>query len=788
MSSIKSRKSPVAVTVASLTAASLASAAGQATPEPQLMQGVSVTEELEEAGYKVDVASSPKFTAPLLDTPQTVTVITKALLDDQGLGSLADALRNTPGITFTLGENGNTTAGDSINMRGFDTAGSIFLDGVRDLGAVTRDTFNTEQIEIVKGPSGSDNGRGAPTGYINMSSKQPTLQDALSGTLALGTDNRLRMESDLNQTLGAWDGAAVRLNAMYDKGDRPDRRVADSSRWGFAPSLALGLGGQTRAYFNFLFTKQDNTPDGGIPTIGLFDYNYPSAVAPPTNATPEQAAAVTALNTAITAAVNAAPAVDRGNFYGSLSDDEHVRAQMFTAKFEHDLSDNATLRNTSRYGRYTLRRVITGVNTLGNLFAGTASSGTAVVTAPDVWTLSRSRQGRDELNEVLTNQTNLTASFATAAITHSVSTGVEFIYERQLSRTMAITGTQVAANLYNPSTADVFLMPAPTGARTDGQTVTAAAYLFDTLTFSDHWSLNAGLRFDRYRTEFANVTALAVPPATQTASSFIEDGDDLFTGKLGLVFKPVANGSIYAAFGSSQQPPGGANFTLNAGTPNATTGAVNINAPNLDPQKATNLEIGTKWDLLENRLVVTAAAFDTRNKNDLAEQDSATGEITQYGETRVRGFELAASGMVTANWQLTAGLSSLDTKVLQGTTTGNSPTDGAQLRYTPKLTFTSWTTYRFPSGLTIGGGARYTDSQFRGTGANQATQTNLAVNPEAWVIDLMAGYELNERISLQLNAQNVTDKFYLASVNNGGTRFSLGAPRSILLSARVKFY
>ena len=126
-------------------------------------------------GYKVDTASSPKFTAPLLDTPQTITVIPKELLDDQGLGSLADALRNTPGITFTLGENGNTTAGDSITMRGFDTAGSIFLDGVRDLGAVSRDTFNTEQIEIVKGPSGSDNGRGAPSGYINMSSKQPTL-------------------------------------------------------------------------------------------------------------------------------------------------------------------------------------------------------------------------------------------------------------------------------------------------------------------------------------------------------------------------------------------------------------------------------------------------------------------------------------------------------------------------------------------------------------------------------------------------------------------------------------
>jgi catecholate siderophore receptor len=775
MSVIKSRKHPV-IRVSSLAVVSLAAfdLARAAEPtEPKVMQGVRVTEEVE-GGYKADVASSPKFTAPLLDTPQTVTVIKKELLDDQGLGSLAEALRNTPGITFTLGENGNTTAGDSITMRGFDTAGSIFLDGVRDLGAVTRDTFNTEQIEIVKGPSGSDNGRGAPTGYINMSSKQPSLQDAAFSTLAIGTDNRVRVEADLSQTLGSWDGAAMRFNAMYDKGDRPGRDVADSNRWGFAPSLALGLGGETRAYFNYLFTKQINTPDGGIPAVGLVGYSSAT-----TTGTPP-----VAINQGVIDAVNAAAPVDRSNFYGSLNDYEHVRANMFTARIEHDFSDVTTLRNTSRYGRYTLGRIITGVNALGNLSTGSGAA--LVVNNPNVWTVARSRQGRDEVNEILTNQTNLTTSFATAAITHSLSTGVEFIYERQLSRAMAIpTGTtQLAANLYNPSTADVFLTPARTGAFNDGKTVTAAAYLFDTLTFNEHWSLNAGVRYDHFRTEYASITAPPVPPATPTASSYLEGDGNLFTGKLGLVFKPVEYGSIYVAAATSEQPPGGANFTLNAGVPNATTGAVNINKPNLDPQKATNLEVGTKWDLLENRLVLTAAVFDTRNKNDLATQDPATGEITQYGERQVRGFELGASGMITTNWQVTAGLASMDTEIKEGTET----TTGAQLQFSPKLTFTSWTTYNFPFGLTIGGGARYTDSQFRNGSNTQAAVTALAVNPSAWVFDAMASYAINDKLSLQLNAQNITDKFYLASVNSGGSRFSLGAPRTILLSARATFY
>lgn len=799
MSAIKSRKRPVVrlstfadrralgLAVASLAAMGAAQAA---EPAAQVLQGVSVTDEVEEGGYKADESSSPKFTAPLLDTPQTVTVIKKELLDDQGLGSLADALRNTPGITFTLGENGNTTSGDSITMRGFDTSGSIFQDGVRDLGATSRDTFNTEQIEIVKGPSGSDNGRGAPTGYINLSSKQPTLVDAASSTLAFGTDNRVRIEGDLNQTLGAWDGAAARFNVMYDQGDRPGRSVADTSRWGFAPSLALGLGSETRAYFNYQFIKQINTPDGGLPPIGLDGYRYVSNVTV-TNPTTEQAANLAALNTAISAMVAAADPVDRDNFYGSPDDFEHVRSNMFTATFEHDLSSSTTLRNTSRYGRQSLRRVVTGVNTLGNLYTGTtadAAAGNATLnTDPSVWTLSRSRQRRDEVSEVLTNQTNLRTAFETGRVLHTLSTGAEFILESQLSRGSASTGTTVAANLYEPSAADSMAALTRSGARNDGKVMTGAVYLFDTLQFSERWSLNAGVRFDSYRVEYVTVPAPAVPPATPAASTFVEAEGELLTGKLGVVFKPLPNGSIYAAWATSELPPGGAAITA-TGINFQLTETAGINNPNVDPQKAVNIEIGTKWDLLDNRLVLTAAAFDTRNKNDLTNPaDPVTGEITQYGERMVRGVELGASGMITPDWQVTAGFTWQDSEVKEGTTTGNNPTQGAQLQWTPKLAFTSWTTYRFPSGLTIGGGARYTDSVFRNAGAAQATQANLAEAPSYWVIDAMAGYDVNERVALQLNVQNLTDEFYFSSVNNGGSRFTLGAPRTVLLSARVKF-
>jgi catecholate siderophore receptor len=594
----------------------------------------------------------------------------------------------------------------------------------------------------------------------------------------------MRFEGDLNQTLGALEGTAMRLNLMYDQGDRAGRSVADNRRWALAPALALGLGSETRAYFNYLFVKQINTPDGGLPPIGLDGYNYQSNIGAGTDPTEQQEQNVAGLNAAISAAVAAAPQVDRENFYGSLDDFEHVRANQVTITIEHDLSGFTTLRNTSRYGRQGLRRVITGINTLGNLYSGVADSGTATVNDADVWTVSRSRQRRDETNEVLTNQTNLTTSFATGAVGHSLSSGVEFIYERQLSRGSVNTGTAAAANLYNPAAADEFVTPVPSGAADDGKTLTAAAYLFDTLQFSEQWSVNAGLRYDHYRTEYSSTPAPAVPPAAPAAASYLETSGNLFTGKVGLVFKPLQNGSIYAAYATSQQPPGGANFTLNAGIPNANSGAVNINSPNLDPQQAVNIEVGTKWELLDNRLVVTAAAFDTRNKNDLATQDADTGEVIQYGERKVRGIELGAAGMITPNWQVSAGLASMDTEVVEG----NANTTGAQIQYSPKLTFTSWTTYRLPFGLTIGGGARFIDSQYRNGNATQGTVTNLAINPRTWLIDAMASWDVSDQVSLQLNVQNLTDKFHFASVNNGGSRFILGTPRTILLSGKARFY
>eukprot|EP01036_Dinobryon_divergens_P055136 gene55136-73664_t len=274
-----------------------------------------------------------------------------------------------------MGENGNTTSGDSIFMRGFDTQGSIFVDGMRDLGQISRDVFNIEQVEVIKGPSGADTGRAAASGYINMITKVPSQEAFGNASLSVGDANRVRATLDLNRPLDiGLPGSALRLNLMVQDYGVPGRDEVKNKRYGFAPSLALGLNTPTRAYFTLLHSRQDNRPDGGVPTVGQKGY----------------------YNATLAAAGITAPKPDSSLYYGSLSDYEDVTVDMFTARFEHDLAPGVTLRNSSRYGRSTQEALRTGVNAL---VLPTDLTNVAA------YQVARTRQGKYQENEILTNQT-----------------------------------------------------------------------------------------------------------------------------------------------------------------------------------------------------------------------------------------------------------------------------------------------------------------------------------------------------------------------------------------------
>jgi catecholate siderophore receptor len=708
-----------------------------------------------ENDFKADHAQSAKYTEKLVDTPQTVIVIKKELFEQQGATTLTEALRNTPGVgTFFLGENGTTNTGDAIYMRGFDTSGSLFVDGIRDIGSISRDVFNIEQIDVLKGPAGTDTGRGAPTGSINLSTKQPLLKSTANASVTVGEEHRRRATADINQVIDHSSGTAFRLNLLDQDNGIPGRDVVRDKRWGVAPSLAFGLHGPTHLYVDFLHVKQDNLPDGGVPTVGLPGYTAPGAAA---------------------SFLNGAAMVDPRNFYGSTADYDHVKADMATVIVEHEFSPRTKLRNTSRYGK-------TQQDYLLSAFMGTATNIVAPDRAdPSTWTLARTtRTIKDQENTVLANQTTLTTEFDTGTLRHTLVSGLDLADEKQKNFSYTGGGTLAPANLYhpNPSAQPVGLNLVRSGARTQGQSTTQSAYFLDTIKLGEQWLFGASVRVDHFDTEYDAVTlstAAANPtlPVGTQLPTHIELSDHLFNGKLSVLYKPTENSSVYALWANSKQPPG-SNLALSGSTNSASN-------PIFDPQVSTTTEIGGKLELMNHKLGLNAALYRTEVKNEV-EQDPVDLLYYQTGKKRVQGVELSVTGEITREWSVNAGYTYMDTSVESGKliTAGGANA----LTYTPKSAFTSWTTYQFPFGLKVGGGVRYQGKLLRGTDGAVGTP---AYADAYTVVDLMAAYRINRHVDLQLNVYNVGDKEYVAAINKSGYRYTPGAPRWASVTANFHF-
>lgn len=728
--------------------------AGSATNLPGLqVEGVRVD------GYKADKVASPKFTQSLQDTPQTIQIITSDLFNQQGATTLTEALRNSPGVgTFFVGENGNTTTGDTLYMRGFDSSSSIFVDGVRDLGSVSRDVFNIEQIEVEKGPAGTDNGRSAPTGAINLVSKQAFARNATSATISGGTDNQRRVTADWNQTLGAT--SALRLNVMAQDSDVIGRDEVNNKRWGIAPSLAFGLGTETRYYLNLMYVEQENVPDGGVPTIGLPGW------------TPQPRLEYLAGNP-----------VNPENFYGTRYDHDDVTAQMATFRFEHDFSDKLKLTNVARWGKNEQDYLLTAFMITGQTAPTTVP--TVQFTDPadlSTYTVSRSLPTfKDQEYTIITDQLNLRADFNTGSIEHNLSTGVEFAKEELKGWRYATSGAWTRANLYNPDPGSATgLNWARSGAYTHGEVTTSSFYAFDTVHLTESFLLTGGVRFDHYKLDYlAHLPCTAngsqpcygAPVGTLTDLP-LDSSDTLFNWKLGAVYKVGDIASIYANYAISQQPPGGSSLELSPAVNSA-------NNAMYDPQKTETMEVGSKFSLLDDALLLAVAIYQTDVSNEVITENGVT---SQTGDKRVKGIEVSAVGKITDAWSLSAGYTTMDAKVTQGPNVAQDRT--ADLGYTPDSAFTAWTTYELPFGLTFGGGVRYSGEMKRGTDGAVGTPT-FVKSYTVW--DAVVSYAFNKNVDLRLNGYNLFDKEYVAAINKSGYRYTPGAPRSVLLSLNLRF-
>lgn len=401
------------------------------------------------------------------------------------------------------------------------------------------------------------------------------------------------------------------------------------------------------------------------------------------------------------------------------------------------------------------------------------------------YTLARSLPTyKDQTNKIVTDQVNLRADFATGGIAHYLTTGLEFAREEQAAHGLAtITGTGwPAANLYDPDWNVDGLTWGRNGTGSVGKTTTYSAYLFDTLKFGESFLLTAGLRADHYKTEYDSrvvcggrgAPTCGSKPAGSIVTGFDGDhSDTLLNWKIGAVYKADDAVSLYANWAVSQQPPGGSNFALS-------DSVSSLDNPNMDPQKARTIEVGTKWAFLDDALAFNLALFKTEVTNEIT--GNANDGYFQNGRKSVQGAELSVVGNITDNWLISAGYTHQQTRVDEGSAV---TADGSNnLNYTPEDAFTSWTSYRFPFGLTIGGGVRYSGEMHRGTDGAVGTPK---FAKSYTVYDAVVSYDINKHVSLRLNGYNLFDKKYVASINKSGYRYTPGTPRTFLLSADFRF-
>ena len=713
---------------------------------------------------KKEKLSSSKNTANLRDTPQSITIISSETISAQNLLSLREILSTQPGITFGAGEGGGGY-GDSINLRGYSANNDITVDGVRDSAQYTRtDPFNLEQVEVIAGANSVYSGSGSLGGTINIVTKTPKASDQTVIGAGAGTDKYGRLTIDTNKALT--DTIAVRLNAMVHRNDVPGRDVEQFKRWGIAPSVAFGLGTPTRVTLSYVHQTDDNVPQYGVPYYVNALYDGPL------------------------------PGVDPSNYYGySNVDRQKTKVDAFTARFEHDFSEAFSVRNLTRYQEVTqFSRVDPPQGTW--CLANGQTPGGAACTAPNTFTPSGPRgTTRDTKNKLFYSQTDFNARFATGGVQHNLVAGFSIgseDYHLDSGNSLRNPGgatpnpTLPAMSITNPNTVYTGPVNFVVTARSDGKMDNQAVYLFDTAKLSDKLEFNFGLRYEKTDGEFVP-TSIATPyPATgpvETVGAIARNGDNLFSYRAGLVFKPVKNASLYLAYGNTQTP---SQASVNGGcTATSTTGAANCN---VDPEKGENIELGGKWETFEGRLLLTAAIFRNERTNyKVASGDPTLPDQVLDGKSRVDGFSLGASGKITDKWSVFANYTYLDSEVIQSVSdrtlanTGIDAQAGNPLTNTPENSGSLWTTYQVTPRITIGYGATYQGAFYLNNGV-----APLYKSQDYWVHNAMAAFKVNDNLDLQLNVKNIADEEYYTRGRNNGWA-TPGDGRAAILSANYRF-
>lgn len=682
-----------------------------------------------EDSYKVDKSTSEKYTLPLLDTAKTITVISQSVMKDRNVDSLRDALRNVPGISMAAGE-GGAPPGDSVTIRGFDASNDVFIDGIRDIAGYSRDTFNTEAVEVSKGPNSTISGRGSAGGSINMQTKTAKLEDFADVSARIGTEDDYRLTADINTKLG--NQTALRINLLKDDGDVAGRDHVNNETKAIAASLMSQLTADSSLTVNADYQKQDNMPDYGLPWVRSSISEGPLA---------EYA--------------GGAPNADFSNFYGSVYRDfEKIDAKSVTLKYENQLSQSTKLIAKARTGSVDRAMVVTPPR-----FIDAATS--TDVRYSDVKT-------RDTRNSADIFQVDLQGTYQLGGLTHNVVAGLELSNEKferwglvalEADNLAVRSGDDLIHNdLYDPNPyAEYTGRYGRDGSKTYAKGDGKAVYVVDNIELNSQWIVGLGLRWDDFETKYHN--------DSDDLSTSLDTSSSTLSWNTNLSYKPAANGTVYLAL-------------ANAFTPLSTnlTGGTRGNQADLDPEENFSIELGTKWELFNGKALVNAAIFRNTKTDGQYQSVDDSNLYSLDGEQEVTGFELGINGQVTDALSVTAAYTYQDSEVKMAPAEENI---GVTLSRAPKNSASVWGRYDFNQQLAAGLGLEYVGKRTNGDSATSSQAASYTL------LDMMVSYQVTEQLALRLNGTNLTDKAYIDKL--GGGHFVPGNGRLVTLSASYSF-
>lgn len=606
----------------------------------------------EKEGYVAISSAGLKTNTPLLDTPQTVSVVTREQLDDQALQDIGDILRYTPGASIGQGE-GNR---DQITIRGQNTTADFFVDGIRDDVQYFRPLYNIERVEIHKGPNAMIFGRGGGGGIVNRVTKSPVADRQFGETTAsVDSFGAYYLAGDLNLTVG--DTAAFRINGLYEEFNN-HRDFYDGRRFALNPTFGAELDEKNRILLSYEYVDDDRAVDRGNP------------------------AELRAAGNGCSFADPCGPLLGfRDTLFGQPGTNRTtLQAHILKLRVEHDFSDELTFSSTTQYGDYDkLYRNVYPVDARSNdiRLAPVANS----------VTLDGYVDTTDRENFI--TQGNLLWTGDTGALGHSLLLGYE-IGEQQSANARrdilfaASNDDQIVVPLTDPVVVPAFTFPAfNRSTRSDLKFL--SLYVQDQISIGDHFEIIGGVRFDRFDLDVNDIQS----------SLLLTRTDEKFSPRFGAIYKPQENISIYASYAKSFLPRSGDQFlTLSPAT------------ANLAPETFENIELGAKWDLTP-ALSLTAALFRL-DRDDQAILLDNQGNTTLSG-SRTEGLELQLVGKLTEQWQINAGYSYLDGQQRNASTVGGQD---LRLFQVPEHMISLWTKYDFTEQFAGGIGVTHQSSQF----------------------------------------------------------------------------